>query len=144
MAKSEEKKPETPDPQQGIQELQYIQQVYQNQYTVVSNSINIVLQELQQLNSAQNTIDNMNLVEGKEVIANIGSEFYLFSKIHDPKTVLVGIGAGYLIEKDVPAAKTYVANLIKTRTDNLSTLTKNRKDLENALVDLSYRIENLR
>lgn len=130
--------------QQGADELRYIQQVYQNQYALIGNNINLLVQEVQQLNSAQKTIENLDLVKGKEVITNIGSDFYIFGKVPSPDTVLVGVGAGYLIEKDPESAKEYVANLLKKRTESLNLLTKNRKELENALVEISYRLEGSR
>ena len=130
--------------QKGLDELAYMQQVYQNQYNLVGNNINLLLQEVQRLNSAQKTIENLNLVKGKDVITNIGADFYLFGKVPNPDTVLVGVGAGYLVEKDPESAKEYVASLIKRRTEDLNLLTKNRKELENALVEISYRMENSR
>lgn len=130
--------------QQGADELRYIQQVYQNQYALIGNNINLLVQEVGQLNSAQKTIENLNLIKEKDVITNIGSDFYLFGKVPRTDTVLVGVGAGYLIEKDPESAKEYVTSLIKKRTESLNVLTKNRKELENALVEISYRLEGTR
>lgn len=129
---------------QGAEELRYMQQVYQNQYSVLSNSINMILRELQELNSAQRTLENIDLVEGKETLTGIGGDFYLVGSIKDPKSVLVGIGAGYVVEKETDPAKTFVANLIKKHTESLNRLTKNRRELENALIEISYRLENSR
>ena len=130
--------------QQGLEELRYIQQVYQNQYAMAGNSINILLQELQQLNSTQKTFENVDLLPNKDVVMNIGSDFYLFGRVPNPKTALVGVGAGYIIEKDIDSAKTYVADLIKKRTEDLNRLTKSRKEIEGALIEVSYRLENTR
>src|ERR1700733_5972170 len=122
MAKEDAKIPQKLG-EQGLDELRYIQQVYQNQYAMLGNSINMIIQELGQLNSAQKTLENMDLTEGKEVITNVGSDFYLFGKIPNSKSILVGVGAGYLVEKDIDSAKTYAAEIIKKRTENLNALT---------------------
>ncbi len=142
MAKDEDRKIKIGS--QGAEELRYMQQVYQNQYSIIGNSINAVLRELQELNSAQKTLENMNLVQGKETLTGIGGDFYLTGKIHDPNKVLVGVGAGYVIEKDADSAKTHVAGLIKNHTESLNRLTKNRKELEDALIEISYRLETIR
>lgn len=78
----------------------------------------------------------------EETLTGIGGDFYLVGQIKTTKSVLVGIGAGYVIEKETDPAKTHVAELIKKHTDNLNKLTKNRRELENALMEISYRIEN--
>jgi prefoldin alpha subunit len=143
MAKEDPKIPQKLS-EQGLDELRYIQQVYQNQYAMLGNSINIIIQELGQLNSAQKTLENMDLTEGKEVITNVGSDFYLFGKIPNSKTILVGVGAGYLVEKDIDSAKTYATEIIKKRTENLNALSKSRKEVESALIEISYRIDNSR
>jgi prefoldin alpha subunit len=129
---------------QSIEELRYLQQIYQNQYAMIGNSINMVLREMQELSSAQKTLENMDLVEGKEILNGIGGDFYISGKVQDPKKVLVGVGAGYLIEKDIDSAKTYVADLIKKNNDSVNGLTKNKKEVENALVEISYRIDGTR
>jgi prefoldin alpha subunit len=130
--------------QQGLDELRYIQQVYQNQYTMMGNNINLLIQEVQQLNSAQKTIENLALVKGKEVITNIGSDFYLFGKVQNPDAILVGVGAGYLVEKDPQGAGEYVSDLLKKRSESLNAMTKSRKEIESALMEISYRLENPR
>jgi prefoldin alpha subunit len=142
MAKDDNKaiKPE----RQSIEELRYMQQVYQNQYTMLGNSINMILRELQELNGAQKTLENIDLVKGKEILSGIGGDFYLIGKVQNPNSVLVGVGAGYVMEKDTDSAKTRVAELIKKHTDDLNRLTKNSKEIENALIEISYRMENSR
>ncbi len=124
----------------GIDELRYIHQLYENQYAMIGNSINMHLRELQGLNAAQQTLENMNIVEGKETLTEIGGGLYLQSKVHDPKSVIVNVGGGYLVEKEIDAAKGHVAGLIKSYTDNLNRLTKSRKEVESALIEINYKI----
>jgi len=124
----------------NIDELRYIQQLYQNQYSMIGNSINALLRELQELNATQQTLEHIELFEGKSTLTQIGGGFYLHSKVDDPKNVIVNVGSGYLVEKEVDAAKTHVADLIKSYTDNLNRLTKSRKEVEAALIEMNYRI----
>lgn len=142
MAKGDEKIAAEHD-HQGLDELRYIQQVYQNQYTIAGNSINIVLQELQELNSAQKTLENTDIIKGKDTLNSIGAQFYMFGKVQDPNKVIVAVGANYLVEKDTDSAKEYVASLIQKRTESLNAITKSRKEIEKALIEISYKIESL-
>ncbi len=128
----------------SIEELRYIQQVYQQQYSVATNSINMLLQELQELNAEQNTLEHVDLLDGKEMLTSIGPDSFLFAKAQSTKTALMSIGAGYLIEKDIDSAKTRISMLIQRRTDNLNKMMKNRKELESALIEISYRLGSVR
>jgi prefoldin alpha subunit len=142
MAISDPKNMKTDE--QTLEELRYLQQVYQNQYAVAGNSINMTLQALQELNSAQKTLENLDLTNGREIVTSLGAEVYAFGKISNPKSVLVAVGAGYLVEKDIDSAKGYAAALIQKHTENLNKITKSRKEIESALIEISYRLENSR
>lgn len=139
MAKDEAKTPH----QQGLEELRYVQQIYQNQYNLLNNSINITLQELQESNSAQKTLESVDIIDGRELVTSIGGDFYAFSRMQNTKTFLVAVGANYLVEKDADSAKQHVADMIKKGNETLNKLLKNKKELEAALIDVSYRIDNL-
>lgn len=128
----------------GADELRYIQQIYQNQYSVATNSINMLLQELQELNSTQKTLENVDMIEGKEALTSIGSDIFFFSKVQTVKSVTMAIGGGYLVEKEIDQAKERIATVIKARQDRLNTLMKNRKELESALIEISYRLGSMR
>lgn len=125
-------------------ELRYVQQIYQNQYAVATNSINVLLQELQELNSTQKTLENVDIIEGKEALTSIGSDTFFFSKVPSARSVTMAIGGGYLVEKEIDPAKQRIATVIKTRTERLNAVMKNRKELESALIEISYRLGSMR
>jgi prefoldin alpha subunit len=129
--------------QQSMEELRYMQQVYQNQYSIATNSINVLLQELQELNSAQKTLESVDIVKGKELVTSIGGDFYAFSTLKKLDTFLVAIGANYLVEKDVGSAKEFAAATIQKRNDNLSKMMKSRKEIEGALIEISYKLDSI-
>ncbi len=131
------------DKRQQLEELKYIQKFYQNQYAVVNNSVNMTLQDLQELNSAQKTLESAELLKGKELITCVGGDFYAFSAIKNPSTFLVAVGANYLVEKDVDSSKTHVANLIQKKNENLNRLMKSKKEVEAALIEVNYRVDNM-
>ena len=124
-----------------IEELRYMQQIYQNQYEVLNNSINMHLQDMQALNSAQKTLENNGLIGGKEMLTHAGASVYFRAEIKDANHVVVGIGGNYLIEKSVDDAKGYLSKLIAKRTETINHLIKSRRELQAALIDVSYKIE---
>lgn len=128
----------------SVDELRYVQQVYQNQYAVMGNSINMALQELQDLNSVQKTLENANIIEGKEILTGLGADSFMVSSVKSAKTAMMSVGGGYLVEMDNDSAKQRIAKIIQKRNEGLNKLMKNRKELEAALIEISYRLNNLR
>lgn len=117
-------------------------QVYQNQYGMLNNSVNMVLGDLGELNNAQKTMESSDKVNGKLSFADLGAGFYMKSRIEEDNSVVVGVGGTYFIEKDIESAKQYVAKQISKKTEELNKMLKNKKDIEAALTELSYRIEH--
>lgn len=117
-------------------------QVYQNQYGLLNNSVNMVLEDLRELNNAQKTMENGENVRGKLSFADLGAGFYMKSRIEEENSVIAGVGGTYFIEKDLESAKQYVAKQIAKKTEELNRMLKNKKEIEAALTELSYRIEH--
>ena len=124
-----------------LEELRYMQQVYQSQYAALNNSMNMHMQDVQALSAVQNTLENSDMMKGKETLMHAGASVYLKAEIQDASRVLVSIGGGYLIEKSVEDAKGYVSKLITKKTEMLNNMAKSRKELQGAIIDISYRME---
>ena len=118
------------------EELAYLEGVYQNQYVMVGNAINSSLEELRELNSAAEALENMEKLSGKESFNSIGADFYLKSQIKTDTKVIVGVGGGFMVEKDNDAAKQTVRKRVDAKNEMISKLVKNRKELEAAMVEI--------
>ncbi|MGI0133434.1 MAG: prefoldin subunit alpha [Candidatus Micrarchaeaceae archaeon] len=127
---------------QELDQLRYMMQVYQNQYGMMSNSINMALNDLRELNNAQKTIESNDSVKGKLSFTDLGAGFYMKSRIDEEDSVIVGVGGNYFVEKDNTEAKQYVARQVGRKTDELNKMIKNKKELEGAMMELSYKIEH--
>ncbi len=126
-----------------VAELSYFQQLYQGQYEAVSRSINTALQMLGDMNNVKETLDRIGEVKGRNTLAPIGSGTYLHSKAEDVDSVVVGVGAGYLVEKSVDEAKQFVSAVIERQTVAINGMLKSKNDIENALLEVSLRLERL-
>jgi prefoldin alpha subunit len=122
------------------EEIAYIERVYQNQYMMVGNAINAALEELQELSSAGKALDEMGQVAGKESFSGIGGDFYLKSQIKKDSKVIVGVGGGFMVEKEVDAAKQAVKKRMDAKNEMVSKLVKNRKELEAAMINIQSGI----
>jgi prefoldin alpha subunit len=129
--------------EQTVEGLQYLHQLYQSQYVLLTQEINSMLDGLSKLNNAQRTINNIESVRNKNTLLPIGGDIFLNAAIGDARTVIVSIGGGYLIEEDVENAKQFVSKQVQNQTTQINALMKNKRELENAVLDVSYRLEQL-
>ena len=136
MAENEER-----ETAKQIEELRYMQQIYQNQYAALNSSMNMHMQEVQMLGVVQTSLENNSEMKGKEALMHVGASVYMKTQIKNPDIVIVSVGGGYLVEKGVDDAKGYVSKMITKKTDMLSSMAKSRKELQNALIDISYKME---
>ena len=125
----------------GIEELRYMQQVYQNQYAAINNAMNMHLQEVQMLGAVQNTLENNDMMKGKEALMHVGASVYMKTEMRNVSMVVVSIGGGYLIEKGIAEAKAYVSGRLAKKNELLNSMAKSRKELQNTLIDISYKME---
>jgi prefoldin alpha subunit len=122
------------------EELGYLERVYQNQYMMVGNAINSALEELQELNSASKALEGMDVLAGNESFSSIGADFYLRSQIRPDRKVIMGVGGGFMVEKEVDTAKHDVKKRIDAKNGMLDKLVKSRKELESAMVNIQAGI----
>ena len=71
----------------------------------------------------------------------IGYDMYLNSQVAKSDKVAVGVGAGYMVEKGVDEAKQYVAKALDMETKRLNELMRAKKEVEAALIEVSYKLE---
>jgi prefoldin alpha subunit len=118
------------------EEMAYLERAYQNQYMVVGNAINSALGELRELSSASEALENMERLAGKESFSGIGGDFYIRSQIKKDTKVIIGVGGGFLVEKDIDSAKQTARKRVDAKNEMINRLVKGRKELEDALAGI--------
>ncbi len=118
------------------EELAYLERVYQNQYMMVGNAINSALDELRELNSASEALESMDKLAGKESFSGIGADFYLRSQIKAGTKVIIGVGGGFMVEKETAAAQQTAKKRVDAKNEMINKLVKSRKELEAAMAGI--------
>ncbi len=138
MAKEEPKEGKVSE----LEELGYARQVYQNQYALVNNSTQMVLQEMRELGASQRTLENIELLNGKESLISTGAGVYIRAVPNNTRTVLVEVGGNYVVEKAVDDAKAFLSTQVEFKTAILNKLLKNKRELESALIEIEYKMNS--
>ncbi|HIK02849.1 TPA: prefoldin subunit alpha [archaeon] len=101
MAKNHEPKPEN----LVLQEKYIAYSYYKQQIQVASEELSTLSMTKHALNLAKETLESMGSMKGSaDVIVPIGAQVFAKAKLADVKDVLVNIGGGVIVKKDVPAA----------------------------------------
>ncbi len=136
-----------PQPQTPIattlEEFRYLQQIYQNQYGLVSQELNNRTENMRELDAAQKALENIDTIKDKSTMIPVGANTFALGKITDNKSVVVGIGAGYMVEKNIEEAKNYIAKALEQETKYINQLNKNKKDVEAALMEIAFKVDEL-
>ncbi len=146
-----DKKPSAPStPQQDaearegtMEELRYIQQMYNNQYMSLANEVNARLELLKDCETAQKTLENVSEIKDKNTMQPIGHGVFASGKITNDKTFVVAVGAGFFVEKDINGAKAFIAKEMEEEQQHLNRLGRTKRELEAALMEISYKINEL-
>ncbi|MCL4379336.1 MAG: prefoldin subunit alpha [Candidatus Marsarchaeota archaeon] len=135
--------PENRTREEELYTLSYMQQLYQNQYNAIVSEINRAVQYLNELAALRKTLDDSNMLNGKDVLVSLGAGAYMSSTAGRLGFVLVDIGAGHVVEKDIDSAKAFVDDRVQKSTKTFNNLVKNRNELRDAIIDVARRIDTL-
>lgn len=136
-----ETKPEAEGEYSSESELEYALQVYQEHYNEVSEQVNRALENIDLINNAKEVLENNKMLDGSNALLNIGGGLYVNCKITDSEKFITGIGAGLLVENDAEGADAVLKRQLERSTDILNKLVKDRKQIEQIIYDISYKIE---
>ena len=109
----------------------------------MANDMNRSVQYLNELNGVQKTLESAPMVSGKDTLISLGGNTYINSKVKKLDSILVGVGAGYMVEKDIEDAKRFVAAKIDKVTEMFNGLLKSRNELRDAIMDVTSRLNAL-
>ena len=129
--------------EEAVQNLQYMQQVYQNQYTTISREINAVMDYINELNAAKTSMEKFDRIKNSNILSPIGSSIFISAKAAEEPRVLVGVGSGYLVEKEIAKAIDYLLSRIEMHTKNMQELMKARGKAEDAMFEISTKLDKI-
>ena len=98
---------------EDLAQLRYLQELYGERYELISQEIRRRIDYIQELNNVSTTLNSMDEIAGKPIFDPIGGEFYISGSASKDQKCLVGVGAGYMLEKNTDEAKEFAAKLIK-------------------------------
>jgi prefoldin alpha subunit len=121
--------------------MQYALQAYQDRYNAVLRDTARLVQEMRALQDVETALNRADELSGKEALVDSGMGFFVGAETRKLDKVAVAIGAGIIAEKSVEEAKQIARERIAKRDGELKKLFGERKELESAVYELSYKIQ---
>ena len=123
--------------QQQLGELSEKHQVYRNQAESISQQINVVGITIKDVETALITITTLkDESAGVETLVPIGFGSFVKANLVNTDTIVVGVGAGVSVEKNIDDAKSF----LEKRKDEL---TKYQEQLNNTIAKLAQELQTI-
>ena len=123
--------------QQKLRELTTEIELLQNQSNVHNQNIEILTVSISEMRQSIDTLEEIKKTEpGREILMPLGTGSFAKAEIKDNSRVIIGVGGGFSIEKDVDEAKAIVDKRIQ---DTESAVQNTRERLS----EISGRLEDL-
>ncbi|MCL5433423.1 MAG: prefoldin subunit alpha [Candidatus Marsarchaeota archaeon] len=131
------------DKDKMIAEFKYMQELYSNEYRSIINRINDNTEHLNMLYTAQESIENADIIKDKEILSFVGESIFIPSKIINNDKFIVGVGSAFFVEVDAENTKRIISKYINKANNELKKLNNNKKEIEAALFDMSFQMNKL-
>lgn len=131
------------DPQEIMAQLQYLQQIYSQQYQALEDNIATYTIAQSSLQRNVELLDKADLLKGSDMLMDGEGGTYIDAKLGNMERVLVYVGAGYIVEKPVAQAKTFLKENEAKGEQLLKRLVADKQKVESELIDIAYKMNAL-
>ncbi|MDE1823900.1 MAG: hypothetical protein KGI00_01145 [Candidatus Micrarchaeota archaeon] len=128
------------DPKELYVQLQYLQNLYSQQYDYIEENLasytianNSVRRSIELLSGADS-------VKNSKVLMSPDAGIYMEASIGELRSIITYVGAGYLVEKSVEDAKAFMEQNQRKGEEVLMKLVSDKQKLEKELLDINYRM----
>jgi len=128
---------EVKDKRQELQRILMELETYRRQMDSLRNEIQLLDSTMAELRSSLTALDALKENKaGTEILVSIGSGSFIRAELKDVERVIVGVGAGISIEKNVDEGR----KILEARSEEI---TKTMEKLQKSVVELNDRLVKL-
>ncbi|QLH74893.1 MAG: prefoldin subunit alpha [Methanomassiliicoccales archaeon] len=117
-------------------------EVYKAQLEGIVEQQQLVQVSLEEYGRAKATLTEFkNAKEGDEVLVPIGGSSFVRAKVSDSQKVLIGVGSGITVEKDIDEAMKLIDSRMQEMLDAMKKLNESRQVIEMKSSQLSQMLQ---
>ncbi|MBU7004664.1 MAG: prefoldin subunit alpha [Theionarchaea archaeon] len=116
----------------------------QNQANVHNQNLELLTLSVQEMRQTVETLEELKSTEpGREILLPLGTGSFIKSTLKKNDRVIIGVGAGFSIEKEVDEAKAIVDKRIQETDTALQQTRERLAEISGRLEDITPRWQNL-
>lgn len=131
------------DDRQRLEQMVNEINMYQGQLDVLNQQRETVKASLSELRSAEETLNSIEEKEGTETFVPIGAGSFIITELKDTDKVIVGLGAGTAVKKDINEAKEDISSQKKELEDLMTKMNGDIQKLTDFIIRKSPEAEAL-
>lgn len=124
-------------------QLRYLQGLYGQQYENLENNIATYNLANSSLQRNIEMLDKSKSMEGSNIMIGGEGGAYMSAKVNKTDKVITYIGGGYMVEKSVEGALSFLRENEKRGMEALTKLQAEKKQVEKELLDVQYKMNSL-
>lgn len=131
------------DDRQKLEQMVNEINMYQNQLDVLNQQMETVKASVSELSSAEETLNSIKGKKGSETFVPIGAGSFIITELKDTDKVIVGLGAGAAVKKDIDGAKEDISSQKKELEELMAKMNGDIQKLTDFIVRKSPEAEAL-
>src|SRR3989338_1173287 len=129
------------DKEKQAQEMYMEYQVLDQRIKQLQKQLELIMQQIMEANSTSRSLEEFKgLKEGTEILVPLTSGIFAKASLKDPSELLVNVGAGTVVAKDISSAKKLISSQVEEMqkvqqkmSDDLEKMMENAGQLETEL-----------
>ena len=124
--------------------LMYLQNLYGQQYDALMNELTTFTLAQAAIERNLHLLERKDQLKGSNILVNVEGGTYIEAKVKEIGKVMVYVGAGYLIDKNVEQAKSFLNDSMSKSKEEIKKLAEEKLKFENELMRIQYEMESMR
>lgn len=133
----------TQDLNEIFMQLRYLQGLYGQQYENLENNIATYNLANSSLQRNIEMLEKSKSMEGSNIMIGGEGGAYMSAKVSKTDRIITYVGGGYMVEKSVEEALSFLRENEKRGVEMLSKLLSEKKQIEKDLLDVQYKMNSL-
>ncbi|MCC7553691.1 MAG: prefoldin subunit alpha [Methanobacteriaceae archaeon] len=129
--------------QQKLEELANEINMYKQQSDLIQQQIDMIRSSITEVKVLENTLDDLKEKDSVEAFVPLGAGSFMKGEIKNTNEVIMSIGSGVAVAKDVEGAKETISTQKKDLEENLDKMLANLQQVSDILAKLSPQAEQL-
>ena len=117
--------------------------VYKQQGDLIQQQIELVRASIAEVDALNNTLDDLEGKDSVEAFVPVGAGSFIKGELKNTDEVIVSIGSGIAVKKDVDGARETIARQKKDLEDSLDKMLANMQQVSDIIGSLSAQAEQL-